>query len=372
MRVAIELLLGTVFLVAGAEFLVRGASRLARTVGLSPLVIGLTVVAFGTSAPEMAISVKAALAGEADIAFGNVVGSNIFNVLFILGLSALLAPLAVCRQVVRMDVPVMITVSGLVWLLALDGRVDRLEGTGLFAAFLLYTAFLVIKGRRESAAEAQATGRAAGGDAASPVQGRKVLALSSATALAGLAILVLGARWLVAGAVSLAQMLGVSELVIGLTVVAAGTSLPELVTSVVAALRNERDIAVGNVVGSNVFNILAVLGGAAAASPRGVGAAPAALSFDVPVMTAAAAACLPVFFTGGRIARREGALFLGFYVAYVCYLVMAAQRSIGLEWFGRAMWWFVIPLATLGVLLSVVAALRGPRRTAGARQCDQG
>ena len=177
-------------------------------------------------------------------------------------------------------------------------------------------------------------------------------------------MLALGARWLVAGAVDVARMLGVSELMIGLTIVAAGTSMPEVATSVVASLRGERDIAIGNVVGSNIFNILAVLGLSAALAPQGVAAAPSALRFDIPVMSAVAFACLPIFFTGGKISRWEGALFLGYYFAYVTYLVLGASQHGSLPAFSVAMVYFVLPGTLLGLVVSVLWAIRGRRSRA--------
>ncbi|MEP0548026.1 MAG: calcium/sodium antiporter, partial [Rhodothermales bacterium] len=216
---------GGAFLIAGAELLVRGASRLAITAGISPLVVGLTVVAFGTSAPELAVTVGAAAAGEADIAVGNVVGSNIFNVLFILGVSALITPLVVAHQLVRLDVPLMIGTSVLVFLIALDGSISWLDGVLLIGLIVAYTLFLIYQSRRESAT------KAASGEAAEPKQDGPSRLLNVALIGAGLVLLVLGAGWLVDAAVTTATALGVSELVIGLTIVAAGTSLPEVATS---------------------------------------------------------------------------------------------------------------------------------------------
>ncbi|MFN7989246.1 MAG: calcium/sodium antiporter [Thermoanaerobaculia bacterium] len=350
-------LAGIVLLVVGADLLVRGASRLALAAGVSPLVVGLTVVAFGTSAPEMAVSVKAAVTGQADIAYGNVVGSNVFNVLFILGLSALVAPLLVDRQLMRRDVPIMIGTSLLLPALAFDGRIGRLDGALLFAGIVAYTLYSVVQSRREAAARREADP----GEKPGPTGPAAVNVL---LVLGGLAMLVLGARWLVGGAVELARAFGVSELVIGLTIVAAGTSLPEVATSVLAAFRGQREIAVGNVVGSNVFNILCVLGLAGLVAPGGVPVAPQALAFDTPVMIAVAVACLPIFFTGHVIARWEGGLFLFFYAAYTAFLVMKATSSASLPALQGAMVWFVLPLTavTLGVL--TVLAFRRQRAPA--------
>jgi cation:H+ antiporter len=343
-------LAGLALLVVGAELLVRGASSLARRFGITPLVIGLTVVAMGTSAPEVAVSVRSALAGQADIALGNVVGSNIFNVLFILGLSALITPLLVTRKLVWLEVPIMIGVALLLWLFAYDGHVNRVEAGILFAGLVAYTVFQIWESRREGI-EAQ---ELAGEDR--PLGGA---ALSLAFLAGGLGLLVLGANWLVDAAVAMARAIGVSELVIGLTIVAAGTSAPEVATSIMAALRGERDIAVGNVVGSSIFNILCVLGIAGVVSPSGIGVAPAALAFDIPVMVAVAVACLPIFLTGHTIARWEGALFFFYYVAYTAYLILAATEHDALPAFSQVMLLFVLPLTVVTLVVLMVRALRG-------------
>jgi len=323
-------------------------------------VVGLTVVALGTSAPEIAVSARGALAGAPDVALGNVVGSNVFNVLLVLGLAALIAPLAVPQQVVRLDVPILIVASCTALLFALDGRLSSLEATLLLAGAVGYTVFLIRSSRRESAevADEYARGLAPG------VRGTRAVAGQLALVAAGLAMLVIGARWLVDGAVELARALALSEQVIGLTVVAAGTSLPEAATSVLASLRGERDIAVGNVVGSNVFNVLGVLG-VAGALAGGIDVAPAILRFDLPVMTAVALACLPIFFSEHRIARWEGALFLAYYVAYTAYLVLEATEHDALPAFSGAMAFFVLPLTV--VTLAVVGWREHVARRAAAR-----
>jgi len=307
---------GLAALVAGAELLVRGASRLAIALGLAPLVVGLTVVAYGTSAPEMAVSLGAALSEKGDLALGNAVGSNIFNVLAILGISALARPLLVGLSVIKRDVPVMIGSALLLWILALDGRLGRVDGVVLFALAVLYTWITVRFGSRASETS----------DARPPVPPGR-LGVSLVLVLLGLALLVIGARWLVQGATDLAKTLGLSELIIGLTIVAAGTSLPEAATSIVATLRNQRDIAVGNIVGSNIFNVLAILGAAAIAAPRGIPVPEAAWNLDLPMAIAVAVACLPIFFSGGRISRPEGAFFLLCYVLYVGVLVRSHPLS---------------------------------------------
>ncbi|MFZ1501161.1 MAG: calcium/sodium antiporter [Giesbergeria sp.] len=356
-------LAGLAALVAGAELLVRGASRLALSFGISPLVVGLTIVAFGTSAPEMAVSSGAVLNGQTGLAMGNVVGSNIFNVLFILGLSALITPLVVHAQLIRQEVPIMIGASLLVLVLALDGTLGLVDGALLFGLLLVYTGFLVVQSRRASR-EVQAEfdaeiqpARPGAWDARLPMQ----LALIAA----GLALLVFGSGWLVSAAVFFAQSLGVSDLVIGLTIVAAGTSMPEVATSIMAALKGERDIAVGNVVGSCTFNLLGCLGlsgllaGLLPGSP-GLTVAPSLLALDIWIMLAVALACLPIFLSGREIARWEGAVFLGYYVAYMAYVVLAAQQHAVLVQFSAVMMGFVVPIT---VVTLVVSLLRRPAHT---------
>lgn len=345
------LVLGLVLLVAGAELLVRGASRLALRFGISPLVIGLTVVAFGTSAPELAVSVQSGLAGQSGIAVGNIVGSNIFNVLMVLGLSALITPLLVSQQLVRVDVPLMIGASMLLWIMALDGRIGFFDGLLLTAGIMAYTLFAIRQSRKESAAVLAEYAQELGGDG-SPWMGR--LPVQVALIVGGLALLVLGAYWLVDSAVSIARALGVSEVIIGLTIVAAGTSLPELATSVVAAIRGERDIAVGNVIGSCLFNLLAIAGIAALATPGGLDVAQSLLHFDIPVMFVVALACLPIFAAGHLVARWEGALFLGYYLAYVLYLILAATEHAALPLFSTAMLGFALPLTVITLVVVLV------------------
>jgi len=338
---------GLLFLIVGAEALVRGASRLAAALGISPLIIGLTVVAFGTSAPEFAVSIQSAMSDQASIGVGNVVGSNIFNILFILGLSALIVPLVVSQQLVRLDVPLMIVISVVVLIFSLDGIFSRMEGLILVASLASYIAFLIFQSLRENGDAKENYDKKPGviGDA------KYGWIKNMAIALCGLALLVLGSRWLVDSAVAFAHDLGVSELIIGLTIVAAGTSLPEVVTSIIAAIRGERDIAVGNVVGSNIFNILGVLGVASIVAPKGIAVSPAVTGFDIPVMIAVAFACLPIFFTGGVISRLEGALLLGYYLAYTLYLILAASHHDALPGFNTVMLYFVIPLTLITLMI---------------------
>lgn len=341
---------GFILLVIGAEVLVRGAARLAARFGISPLVIGLTVVAFGTSAPEMAVSTQSAFLGQGDIAIGNVIGSNIFNVLVVLGLSALIIPLLVSRQLVRLDVPIMIAAAFLAWLLALDGSYSRLDGLILFACIITYTGYLIISSLRAWKPEQTIVDEYS----AQVNPHRFATLINSAYILLGLALLVGGSNLLVTGAVDLAQALGLSELVIGLTIIAVGTSLPELATSLLAAWKGERDIAVGNIVGSNLFNLLAVLGLAGLVSPEKIPVAQNAIRFDFPIMLAVMVACLPVFFAGYRISRWEGALFFAYYIAYTAYLIMKSNGEPFASTFADAMLGYVVPLTA--ITLFVIAA----------------
>ncbi|MFP4130252.1 MAG: calcium/sodium antiporter [Halorhodospira sp.] len=336
-----ELLLfsaGLAAVLGGGELLVRGAAQLAGRLGVSPLIIGLTVVAFGTSAPELAITLRAAFTEyAADLALGNVVGSNIANILLVLGLAATLAPIAVARRLIRIHVPVMIAVSLLVAGLAVAGDLGPAQGAVLLLALAAYLVLTVRWDRQQVAPDEAPAGGSLPG--------------AALQLLLGIPLLAGGSFLLVEAAAAIATGLGISELVIGLTLVAVGTSVPELATSLVAMARDDRQMAVGNAVGSNIFNLLAVLGCAALLAPGGVQVARQALVFDLPVMLAAAFACLPVFLTGHTIARWEGVLFLGYYAAYCAFLFLAATQHPALPLLSAAMIGLVIPLtvATLAV-----------------------
>ena len=342
---------GLFALVVGASLLVRGASSLASSFGVSPLVIGLTVVAFGTSAPEIAVSIGAVLDGRVDIAVGNVVGSNIFNILFILGLSALIVPLAVARQLIRQEVPIMIAVSVLLILLCLDGILGLFDSILLLALLVGYTALLVVQSRREQQAQPHElpTDTASASPAPETGKARDGLPMQIALVVLGLGALVLGSEWLVEAAVAFARALGVSDLVIGLTIVAAGTSLPEVATSVAAALKGERDMAVGNVVGSNIFNILGCLSlSGLVAGSNGLTVPETVQAFDIWVMLAASLACVPVFLSAREISRWEGAFFLLYYGVYSAYLILAAQQAAALPAYAQTLTTVVLPLTVLG------------------------
>jgi len=352
------LAVGLGVLTAGAEMLVRGAVGLAAAVRISPLVIGLTVVAFGTSAPELVVSVRSALTGQPEIALGNVVGSNIFNVLVILGLSSLIVPLRVDQQLVRLDVPLLIATSLATYAMCLDGRLGGFEAVGLVAALVVYTVWLVRKSRREQSAAVVGEYSAEFAEQTPSTAGR--LVLFAVAVAAGLGMLVVGADLFVAAAIEIARGWGLSELVIGLTLVAAGTSMPEVATSLVAAFKGERDIAVGNVVGSNIFNLMGVLGLSGLVSGGGLPVGPEMISQDLPVMVLVAVACLPVFLIGHAIERWEGFVLLVFYCLYTAALVCEAQgRTEGLAWVTRAAW-VLGPLAVAAYLATLVRQFRRP------------
>ena len=345
---------GLVALIAGAELLVRGASRVALSLGISPLVVGLTIVAIGTSSPEVAVSVGATLDGQTDIAVGNVIGSNIFNVLFILGASALIVPLVVSTQIVRQEVPIMIGASLLLLSFGLDGVISWLDSVLLLGLLVAYIVFLIVQSRRQHQLEQAA---AADQPALEP-EAKPSLPMQLLLIAAGLVLLVLGSGWLVDASSAFARLIGVSDLVIGLTIVAAGTSMPELATSIMAALRNERDIAIGNIIGSNIFNILGCLGIAGLVSGSGLPLAPAVMNFDMWVMVAVAVACLPVFVAGRLIARWEGMIFVFYYAAYAAYLILAAQAHDALDEYSQVMLGFVVPITIVTLVVSVA---RPPR-----------
>jgi cation:H+ antiporter len=378
-----RILLGLVLLVAGGELLVRGASGLATRIGMSSLVVGLTVVAFATSAPELAVTLGAVMGGEPGLAVGNVVGSNIANVLMILGSSAIILPLLVKVQLVRIDIPFMAALSILFLLLAIDGGFSRVDGLILLVLLVLYIAVAIILSRRDghvdelrgpgasiataSAGRVGQTARTSGDtmtEAVEDVEARGSIGRDLVLVLIGVVLLVVGANILVKGATGIATAFGVSDLIVGLTVVAIGTSLPELATSIVAVRRGQRDLAVGNVVGSNIFNIGAVAGMAAMISPTGLPVPESALALDIPLMIAASVVLLPLAFTGSVIARWEGGLLVALYVSYLLYTVLAAAERPILQGFTTVMLWFITPLVVLTVISTVIHEISRRRAVA--------
>ncbi|WP_394230288.1 calcium/sodium antiporter [Shewanella colwelliana] len=308
MFIALAIIGGFIILTAGAEALVRGASSLALRLGITPLIIGLTIVAFGTSAPELAVSLKSALAGNSGIAIGNVIGSNIANIGLILGITALIRPIQIQSQMVKRDIPIMIMASLLFWGLLVDGSLSRFDGVLLTSLLVAYLGFSYLSGQSHEADDIP------GSSTLNPL-------LAGLLIVVGISLLVGGGILFVDGAVELATLFGISELVIGLTIVAIGTSMPELVTSIVAARKGQSDIAIGNVVGSNLFNILGILGLTAVVQPI---MASGLNIVDIGVMLVLSMVLLPLAWTGLRIGRREGALLLMVYLTYICYLISNA------------------------------------------------
>lgn len=308
------IIVGFLLITWGASLLVKGASRLAVTLGISSLVVGLTMVAFGTSAPELAVGLKAALDGKSDIVFGNVVGSNIFNILLVLGLASLIVPISVEKTIFKLDVPVMAGTALLLYIMALDGNISRIDGIILVIIFFSYIAFLIYstKKQKERAREIEEQLK-------DELPAEKCSLISCLLlVILGLAMLVIGAEVLVNNAVKLALNFGVSELVIGITVIAIGTSLPELATSVVAGIKGEQDISIGNIVGSNIFNIVMVIGFCAIFADGGIDVQPVSLSLDIPMVILTTILCIPIFLTGFKVTKLEGLVFLicfGLYMA---------------------------------------------------------
>lgn len=355
----LTLVAGLVLLVIGAEFLVRGASRVAAILQVPPLIIGLTIVAYGTSAPEMSVSIMSSFSEQgADIAIGNVVGSNICNILLVLGLSSVVAPLVITKQIIRSDVPIMIGVSLLLLMFVSDGQLSRVDSVILFVGGILYTLSLIYQSNKQGAEQDEfAEEYSFSGEVTPLVWLRNIVFI-----IGGSGLLILGSRWLVDSAVAIAEFFQVSKLLIGLTIIALGTSLPELATSVIASLRGERDIAVGNVLGSNIFNILAVLGIAGIVAPEGIKVSPAVIHFSAPVAIAVAFACLPIFYSGKKIDRWEGLLFLFYYLAYNGYLILDALDHQILSVYVTVMLTIVIPLSVITIITVAIMEKRAEKK----------
>ncbi len=343
-------IIGFILLISGANLLVRGATNLADTLGISPLIVGLTIVAFGTSAPELAVNLQSAWSGKPDLAIGNIVGSNILNILLILGIGAVIAPLKVHKRIIQLEIPLMIGASITLLLLSIDGKLNYLDGVILLSGIIFYT-FYSVKNCRQL-------------DPVDPncpipelVEEEKISMIVITKQLffiiLGLILLVQGSQWLVNGAIMVAKFFAISELIIGLTIVSIGTSLPEVATVVIASMHKQQDLIVGNVVGSNLFNILLVLGITSIVAPSGIDVSYTALVFDIPIMIVVAITCFPIFFTGYIIDRGEGGLFLTYYFAYAIFLLLNATKHGSLDAFSAMMFWFVNPLTAITLLILV-------------------
>ncbi|MFT7630090.1 MAG: cation:H+ antiporter [Mariniblastus sp.] len=343
------LVAGLALLLVGGELIVRGASCIAAKLGMSKLLIGLTVVAFGTSAPELAICLDAVCLGKSEVALGSIVGSNIANVLLILGLTATLFPIVVHRQIVQREVPIMIAVSLLFLLLTLDGVLYPAEGVVLLMAMAL---FLIWQIRSETTLETSAPKPTNQAGDRLPTGTDTAIWLSVVQVFGGAACLWFGASWMVGAASTLAIQLGVSDLVIGLTIVAVGSSAPEIVVSLLAAKRGFPEMAVGSIIGSNIANLLLVGGITTVLSP-GITIPVEAFQFDIPVMLVSSIACLPIFATGHRIDRWEGILFLGWFTVFMVLLfIKPASNQTSPSW-GHLVWLFAVPIV-LATCLAIV------------------
>ncbi|MEZ0339962.1 calcium/sodium antiporter [Mycobacterium sp. pV006] len=318
---------GLALVIAGAEVMVRGGAEVAVRLGISPIVIGLTVVSIGTSMPELAVGVVAAADGSGALAVGNIAGTNVVNVLLILGLSALLVPLMLQSRTIRFELPIMAAAALLLWALAADGVLSRLDGAVLVVCAVVYTVAVIRSARTESREVVEEFAAELVTEFSTDAMGvvtmrRHRTAVYVAMTLGGIAVLVVGADWLVDGAVGMARQFGVSDALIGLTVVAVGTSAPELVTTLVSTIRGDRDIAIGNLIGSSIYNILLILGITCLVPAQGLLLPSSLVDIDLPIMVAVALVCIPIFITGRRVSRLEGGLMVSAYAAYLTFLLL--------------------------------------------------
>ncbi len=330
-----SLIVGAFILFVAGDSLVDNAKSLGLKLKIDPMIIGLTVVSFGTSVPELFISAQGVLFGQSEIAIGNVVGSNITNVLLILGLSAALSPIKISKRTINKDIPVMIGVSMLFLLLSLDLVVSRLDGLVMFGLLIFLTRYEINSVKKSKREEVQI--------ATEDVLESNGFQKELLYIFASLVALLIGSKLLIFGATEIARAFGISELVIGLTIVSIGTSLPEVVTSCVAARKGESELAIGNVVGSNILNVLGVMG--ICSMLKSVPVPLAALSFDIPILLFSAAACLPIVITDRKITRGEGLLLLGLYVSYIIYLILVAKDHASTPVISELLLVFILPLA---------------------------
>lgn len=340
--------LGLVGLITGAELFLKAIDHFGLKWGVSPLIMGLTVVAFATGAPELAISIKAAFSGSADLVLGNIIGSNIANILLILGITAIISPINITRRVIRIDVPIVITISVVVYLMSIDGGLSTVDGVILLMGFLAYSYFTYVQIKNNSNEEEKE------GETfqyhLSPDElekGTFFYIKNGGLLLIGLALIVLGSNWIVDSAVIIARILGLSELVIGLTIISIGTSLPEVATSLSAARKGNADIAVANVMGSNLYNVLLTLALTLIIAPNVLEVSKDAITLDLPFMVLVSMACIPIFIAGFNLTRVDGALFLSYYVTYLTYLVLNAINSPIVSTMQGVILYAAIPLTIL-------------------------
>ena len=352
MNPVLSFLLGLCGLLVAGHLVVGGASGIGRRFGLTPTVVGLTVVAAGTSAPELAVVLGAVVADDTELAVGSVIGSNIANILLVLGLAASFGAIGVTNRVVRVDIPIMVLTSVAFLVFSLDGMMSRLDGSVLFISLVIFVVWTLRAARKEPSADPPTDNEATG--PVSVPAARAGLLGDLARLAIGIGGLGVTSRLVVSGAERIATSLGIPELIVGLTIVALGTSAPEIVTTVIAALQGRRDLAVGNAVGSNIFNILLVLGFSTIVAPNGIAIGVDALELDLPIMVAAAVACLPMVFWDGKLDRWEGMVFVGYYVAYLVFLVLDATGHRASDPFALVMLGFVVPLTVITVIVVVL------------------
>jgi cation:H+ antiporter len=378
---AITFLAGLGLLLIAGHLVVTAASAIGRRFGLNPMVVGLTIVAAGTSAPELAVVGQAVAANDTELAVGSIVGSNIANILLVLGLAATFGAITVTNRAIRTEIPVMIAASAGLLLAAQDNRIDRLDGVLMIAGLIIFVIWTISATRNPSHAphhDQPPTARESLNGGGLRHQLNEWLSTKLATLGGAVLVLAVGvgglaaaARLVVSGAEEIAINLGIPELIVGLTIVALGTSAPEIVTTIVATLQGKRDLAVGNAVGSNIFNILLVLGSTSLIAPEGIAISQAATELELPILLAVAVACLPLVFVDNTLDRWEGALFVAYYLAYLVFLVLDATNHQAKDPFVFIMWAFVVPLTTLTVAVLIAHQRRNKHRPTSHRQAGQ-
>lgn len=314
-------ILGLLTIILGAEMILRGSSYVATILGVKPMIIGLTIVSLGTSAPELAVGLTAVSEGKSDLAVGNIAGTNMLNLLFILGLSAAIKPLKLQTLSIRLDVPVMMAAAIVLFIMSLDGTLTRTEGILLLLGGIAYVFALIHFSRKASPGQKKEYAEEFGKNTIKGKISVGRIILYSLILLGGIALAIIGAEWLVDGAVDIAESMGVSDAIIGLTIVAIGTSAPELVTTIIATIKDDRDVAVGNLIGSSISNIVIILGIICIVATNGVTVSSAILWLDLPLAAAVAIVCYPVFKTDKTVSRKEGIAFVSAYMVYMLTLI---------------------------------------------------
>lgn len=343
--IAITFIAGLAALIGGAELFLRGVDHFGVKWRVSPLIMGLTVVAFATGAPELAISIQAALTDNVDLVLGNIIGSNIANILLILGISAIIKPLVVKLRVVQIDVPIVIAASVLLYVIAWDGELTKLDGVWLLLGLVLYSIFTFFQIKKERDNQPEETDFEA--EQRKLSSGWYFYVKNIGYLIVGMGLIVQGSDWMVQSAVEIATILGLSQLVIGLTIVSIGTSLPEIATSIATIRKGNTDMAVANVMGSNLYNTLLTLGLTVVIAPNVLTVSPAALALDLPFMVAVSIMCVPIFIAGFDITKFDGAILLFYYGSYLTYLVLDAVGSTLEQPMEHLIYYAVIPL-TIG------------------------